>query len=409
MRKRQDNFNLKEKVYLRGISLLLAIVVFFIINICIALFKISNNNMPDGEAPGFGEPLNILIMGVDIGDPDQIDNESIKRTDTLMVLNYNPKTKNVNLVSIPRDTLIDINGANYKINAAYAIGGYSRLETEVENMLNININYLVRIDYNAFQQFIDAIGGVTMTIENNMYYDDEGQNLHINFKAGETVKMDGQKAEEFFRWRKNNDGTGLATGDLGRIENQHKFIAKVVKKCKSPLIIFKLPSIINSFADNMDTNIPAYKTIPYGLKFLTHSSEMSMSTLTGDLKMIRGQSYVVYNQSYNSDIIAALGENVTLVASDEDYDIKIKVLNGTNISGLAGKVRDLLAANGYKKVDVGNTVETEKSEILTNDKTNAKNIKKVIDINKVNEKENKDEYNQYDVIIIIGGNYDKKL
>lgn len=408
-RRKQEAFSIKEKIYLRGISLLLAVAIFFIISICTALFKISNNNMPDGESPGFGEPLNILIMGVDIGDPDQIDNESIKRTDTLMVLNYNPKTKNVNLVSIPRDTLINVNGTNYKINAAYAVGGYSRLESEVENMLNININYLVRIDYNAFDEFIDAIGGVTMTIENNMYYDDEGQNLHINFKAGETVKMDGKKAEEFFRWRKNNDGTGLATGDLGRIENQHKFIAKVVSKCKSPLILFKLPSIINAFADNMDTNIPAYKTIPYGLKFLTHSSGMSMSTLSGDLKIIGGQSYVVYNESYNSDIIAALGENVTLSASDENYDMRIKVLNGTNISGLAGRVKDLLAANGYTKIDVGNTVETDKSVILTNDKANAKNIKKVIDINKTDEKEDKDEYNEYDIVIIIGDNYDNKF
>ncbi len=399
---------LKENIGLKFISLILAVLIFLIINTGIAIFKISNNSMPDGEGPGMGESTNILIMGVDIGDPNQIENESIKRTDTLMVLNYNPKTRNVNLISIPRDTLININGLNNKINAAYAIGGYTRLETEVENILGININYLVRIDYNAFREFIDSIGGVTMTIENNMYYDDEGQNLHINFTAGETVKMDGEKAEQFFRWRKNNDGTGLATGDLGRIENQHKFISKVVEKCKSPLIIFRLPGIINAFADNVETNIPSYKIIPYGFKYLLHSSNMNMATISGDLKNIGGQSYVVYNAGYNRDIINSLGENAQPLSSSQNYDMKIKVLNGTKISGLAAKVRDSLATNGYNKVDIDNTVETEKSVILSNDKSSVKTIKKIADINKVDKKEEKTEYEEYDVIIIIGDDYNNK-
>ena len=413
-KKKQKNedgtFSRLEKICLRCISLILALVVFSLLSAVVALFKISNNSMPDGESPGFGESLNILLMGVDIGDVNQVENESIKRTDTLMILNYNPTTKNVNLVSIPRDTLININGANYKINAAYALGGYSRLETEVENLLNININYIVRIDYNAFREFIDAIGGVEMTIENNMYYDDEGQNLHINFKAGETVKLDGKKAEEFFRWRKNNDGTGLATGDLGRIENQHKFIQKVVKKCKNPLIIFRIPGILNAFADNMETNIPAYKTVGYGIKFLMHSSDMNMSTITGDLKMIGGQSYVIFNKGYNTDIINSLGENANPSESSKvNYDARIKVLNGTNINGLAGKVKEKLVANGYSNIDLDNTIETQKSVILSNDKSNAKKIKKVVDVSKIDEKEDKLEYNDYDVIIIIGNDYDDKF
>lgn len=399
-----------EKFFLRSVSLILALIVFSVVSAGIALFKISNNSMPDGDSPNFGESLNILLMGVDIGDVNQVENESIKRTDTLMVLNYNPKTKGVNLVSIPRDTLININGANYKINSAYALGGYSRLETEVENLLNININYIVRVDYNAFREFIDAIGGIEMTIDQNMYYDDEGQNLHINFKAGETVKLDGQKAEEFFRWRKNNDGTGLATGDLGRIENQQKFISKVIDKCKNPMIIFRLPGILNAFADNIETNIPGYKTIGYAIKFLLHSSNINMTTVTGDLKMIGGQSYLIFNKSYNTDIINALGENAE--GSEEvsvNYNARIKVLNGTNINGLASRVKEKLIGNGYTNIDVDNTVDTENSIILSDDKSNAKKIKKVVDISNIDKKEDKLEYNDYDVIIIIGNDYDDKF
>ena len=107
-----------------------------------------------------------------------------------MVLNYNPTNKKLNVVSIPRDTLINVNGRNAKINAAYAIGGYPKIKSEAENLLNIKINYIVKIDYNAFREIIDALGGIEMKIERNMIYDDEGQNLHINFKAGETVTLD---------------------------------------------------------------------------------------------------------------------------------------------------------------------------------------------------------------------------
>ena len=156
-----------------------------------------------------------------------------RRTDTMMVLNYNPSTKKAQIVSIPRDTMIEVDGAigengnsqkYWKMNAAYAIGGDEEVTNQIEDILEIQINYLVKIDYNAFRNIIDAIGGVEMYIDQDMYYDDDGQNLHINFKAGETVNLDGKKAEEFVRWRKNNDGTGFANGDLDRIENQQKFI-----------------------------------------------------------------------------------------------------------------------------------------------------------------------------------------
>ena len=133
------------------------------------------------------------------------------------------------------------NGKNYKINAAYVKGGDEKTKSVVQNLLGITVNYIVKIDYAAFRGFIDAIGVVDMEIERDMKYDDDGQNLHIDFKGGTVAHLNGQKAEEFFRWRKNNDGTGFANGDLDRIENQHKFLQKVVDKCKKPSILFKLP------------------------------------------------------------------------------------------------------------------------------------------------------------------------
>ena len=71
----------------------------------LALLKVGSKSMPSGIDVSSNEPVNILLLGMDIGDPKQVDNASIKRTDTIMVLNYNPTNKKLNVVSIPRDTI----------------------------------------------------------------------------------------------------------------------------------------------------------------------------------------------------------------------------------------------------------------------------------------------------------------
>jgi LCP family protein required for cell wall assembly len=365
--------------------------------------------MPSSIDVSSNEPVNILLLGTDIGDPKQVDNESIKRTDTIMVLNYNPTNKKLNVVSIPRDTLININDRNAKINAAYAIGGYPKIKSEAENLLNIKINYIVKIDYNAFREIVDAIGGIEMKIERNMIYDDEGQNLHINFKAGETVTLDGKKAEEFFRWRKNNDGSGFANGDLDRIENQQKFISKFVDKCTSPLILVRVPKIMAALGDNIETNMSSTKILSYGLKFMNIKKEnMTMVTVTGTPKTINGESYLIFDQNANKNIIASLSSSSTSNNASVNVskdDIRIKILNGTKINGLAAKAMKELNNSGYTKIDTGNTELSDKSIILANDSNKLKTIKQDLNIKNSDKKENNTEYNDYDVIIILGKDF----
>ena len=118
----------------------------------------------------------MCIRDRDIGDIDQEGNTGLRRTDTMMVFNYNPITDVVNIVSIPRDTLIEVEDAydsegNYipywKINAAYALGGEDELVMQVKKLLEIDVNYIVEIDYKAFRSIIDAIGGIEMYIDRN--------------------------------------------------------------------------------------------------------------------------------------------------------------------------------------------------------------------------------------------------
>lgn len=409
--KGNDGTNKFEKIILGVISIFLTFTVFSIISGFIALMEVGSQSMPKASNPSGNKPVNILLLGMDIGDPNQEDNKDIKRTDTIMVVNYNPETDKITTVSLPRDTLIQNNGNSVKINSAFAIGGYSRIKTEVEGLLNVNINYIVKVDYDAFVDIIDAIGGVKMKIERNMIYDDEGQNLHINFKAGETVKLDGQKAQEFFRWRKNNDGSGFANGDLDRIQNQQKFIAKVIDKCTNPLIVFRIPKIMSAIGNNVETNMSPFSIIKYGLKFMgVSNNDISMLTAAGTPKTINGQSFLVFDKNSNKDIISQLASSEVSSKSENGIsreNIKIKILNATKINGLASELKINMNNIGYTKIDTGNTELSDKTVILSNNKNMLKTISKDLDIKNSGKKDDKAEYKDYDVIIILGKDFKK--
>ncbi len=309
--------NIKNRNRFRNIMLVVVSII-----VCIGLAgvaylynflqQLSSNRENEPEkikpiAAKKNEPVNILAMGVDIGILNSEGSKTYARTDTILLMNYNPKTEEANIISIPRDTLIVMKNKYKKINEAHVIGGPAYLIDAVEKLLDIKINYYGKVDYAGFRKIIDAVGPIEVKINNKMDYDDISQNLHIHFKKGEIVQLDGKKAEEFFRWRKNNDGTGLSDGDLGRIENQHLFINKVIEKFKSPSIIPKIPSILSVVPNYAESNMSAEDIIKYGYIFSKlDKSKIKYTTLKGDPEYISGISYLIYDEKKNKDILFKL-------------------------------------------------------------------------------------------------------
>ncbi|GFZ31145.1 transcriptional regulator [Clostridium zeae] len=351
-------------------------------------------------------PTNILFLGMDIGDPKQKDNDSIKRTDTIMLVHLVPKEKKAYIVSIPRDMMIKIKNSSQKINAAFSIGGDSAIKQAVEDIMDVPVDYLVKLNYEGFRSFVDAIGGVEMTIDRNMYYDDAAQNLHINFKKGETVLLNGKKAEEFFRWRKNNDGTGLVNGDLDRIDNQHKFIEKVVEKCTSVAIIPKLGKILDVLPQYIETDIPPKTLLALGKEGMSLNKEnVKMYTLKGVPRTIDNISYLIYDKEANSDIISLISGQKVAESNGgvTKSSLKIKILNATKVQGLASKCMKDLEAKGYKGIEIGNTKEANKSEVQLSNQSLKNIISSDININKFSTLGKNDE--NFDIIIILGKDY----
>ena len=286
-------------VLLTVFIIILVVVAVTIIYCMSSLNHFSSSNMSAGTAAVTdGSPVNILVTGTDL---------SGKRTDTIMILSIDSTNGTLKAVSVPRDTMVTASGRRMKINALNGIGGASLLVAKTEELLGVGINFYATIDYEGFDKMVDSIGGVDMTIPYNMNYDDPAQNLHIHFTKGQTVHLDGKQAEEFFRWRKNNDGTGLAEGDIGRTGNQHLMVEKILDSVKSPLGLLRVPALLNASSKYVKTDMTPGEIAKYSTAILKIKKEnRQMTTLKGSTPYIGGVSYFVYDKAKNADIIAAL-------------------------------------------------------------------------------------------------------
>ncbi len=194
------------------------------------------------------ESINVLVLGGD---------KVNKNTDTMMLVNFNPSTAKISILSIPRDTKVRIKNKTAKINAAYPGGGGERAVECVSDLLGVDIRYYVYVDTSTFRKVIDKLDGVDYYVPENMNYDDPLQNLHIHLKKGQQ-RLDGKMAEQFMRYRqgnshkptKNYDGS-----DLKRIDAQQNFIKELIRQKVNLSYITKMNDILNVVFSNIDTNI----------------------------------------------------------------------------------------------------------------------------------------------------------
>ncbi len=191
------------------------------------------------------DKVNIMVLGVDRR------NEDIGRSDTLFIVTADPDTKQLSMLSVPRDTRVLIPGYGYdKINHAYSLGGHKLTEKAIERLLNMPIDHYVLIDFKAFYKIIDALGGIDIYVDKKMYYedpwDDDG-GLVIDIEPG-LQHMDGETAIQYVRYRDEE-------GDIGRVERQQKFLKAVMDRVASPSILTRIPAIIYQISSAVETDL----------------------------------------------------------------------------------------------------------------------------------------------------------
>lgn len=185
------------------------------------------------------ESLDILLMGIDEREGDK------GRSDALLVLSLDPEKDKMQLVSIPRDTRTNIvgKGKEDKINHAYAFGGSDMAVATVEDLLDIELDYYVRMNMEGLSALVDEIGSIT--VDNEVEWEDGD----YDFPEG-SIDMDGDKTMDFVRMRKKDP-----SGDFGRTKRHRQVIEAIVDRGASVGSIPKMDRILDILGDNMATNM----------------------------------------------------------------------------------------------------------------------------------------------------------
>ena len=227
------------------------------------------------------DPINILIIGC-----DEREGEIQARSDVIIVATLRPEDKKVAMFSIPRDTYVPIKGHGQdKLNHAMAFGGVNLVKDTVERFLDMDIDYTVKINFDGFINVVDALGGVTVNVEQRMYKPLESIDLY----PGEQTLM-GKDALAFVRWR------GDGTGDYGRIGRQQEFMNALVEKLKT-MSLGQALDLVGAVMDSVSTDMSVKDMATYGYKFLGISSgDLQTYSFVGDPIMIDGVSYVKPNE-----------------------------------------------------------------------------------------------------------------
>ncbi|MFE1629670.1 LCP family protein [Brevibacillus reuszeri] len=194
------------------------------------------------------ERVNILLMGVD---RRGMKNNGLPRSDSMMLVSVDPLTKRYDLFSILRDTYVDIPGnGSSRINSAIVDGGPELAMKTVSQFTGLPVDRYVITDFEGFKALIDAVGGVELDVEKNMYYHDPTDKgvYDINLKKG-LQQLDGNKALQYVRFRHD------ATSDYTRTERQRKLLAAIANQMKNGTTLIQLPSILKEVTPYVQTNI----------------------------------------------------------------------------------------------------------------------------------------------------------
>lgn len=223
---------------------------------------------------------NILCVGIDKGETN---------ADTIILISFDTISKKINLLSIPRDTMSNVNRFVRKINASYGEGGISKTAQEVKMLTGITIDRYIVTTFEGFEKIIDAFGGLDMNLPEPLVYQDSHQGLFINLPAGEQ-HLDGKSALQFVRYR-----YGYSTGDIGRIGAQQLFFKALIDKINSSNFLKALPEIARTINKEMKTNLSLQEMFWFakeGLKVNLHE-DMHMFLLPGSSQFIDGLSYYI--------------------------------------------------------------------------------------------------------------------
>ncbi len=364
----------------------------------LSLFASLSRLVLAGEKSVAGESddrINILLLGIGGAGHD-----GPELTDTIIFGSFKPSTKELGLISVPRDLTINIPGYGYrKINAVNALAeqnkkgsGPAATADTISDILGEPVPYTVKIDFGGFADVIDALGGVNIYVEKSFtdttypLDDAMGSVQTVSFTEGWT-QMDGKTALAYSRSRHGNNGEG---SDFARAARQQKVLMAVKDKTLSLGVLLnpgKLSRIIGTITSNIQTNISAIEMVKLA-KYIPDISPEKVAlhvldTAGGSLyeTHVNG-AYVILPYKEDWSDLKLLAQNIfktedtagatvlTHATAQAETEVRLEVQNGTLTTGLAGGTAELLQSSGFTVVDVTNAKDRTRNTTVIYDFTN---------------------------------------
>lgn len=355
--------------------------------------RIALNNLgappSESENPGgLDEATTILLVGDDSGDdlPEEYADLATgerdgQRTDTIMVLRIDPQSKKVTGINFPRDLQVPLcDGNTDKINAAWYYGGPECLIETVRDFSGVSIDHYVAVNFAGFVRTVDAVGGVTMYLEEPM----EDPKAHVDLPAG-CVTLDGRSALGFVRTRSDSD--------YGRIARQQRFMKELANEATSlstlsnPVRLFQLVESIGGLL-TMDTGLGLSTMRDIALTMRgVNSDSISLATIPTYSDNSTGVWYEHPLEQETADLLRAFrrgglaeylgeAEAASESPSESESDARpepeipldelepVHLLNASEVDRLAARTAEVLEAADVAVGQTGDADEPEPSEVL---------------------------------------------
>ncbi|MGI6103425.1 MAG: LCP family protein [Patescibacteria group bacterium] len=313
-----------------------------------------------GEGDG---RINVLLIGI-----GGASHKGGALADTVMVASIDPQNKQVALLSLPRDLRVPIAGNGYgKLNSAHSYGeakekgtGPKVLKETVADILDLPIHYYVRIDFDGFEKFIDALGGITVDVKkalNDPYYPDDRLEGYQPFTVRAGVQeMDGDTALRYARSRQT-------TSDFDRAARQQDILLAIQQKALSVNVLAnpqKLTSIMNVVGDHirMDLSAQDLQRLFSLVKDLGRDDVTTTvidNSADGPLKTVNDGGYYLVPKSGDFKEVQRIAHSVFTDPYIRKEAAGIEVLNGTGMVGVARELELDLKSRGYNVVNIDNT------------------------------------------------------
>ncbi len=275
--------------------------------------------------------MNVLVIGC-----DQRDGLNLGvRADTLIVANLDLKNKTVRIMSIPRDLWVEIPGhdCHDKVNSTlnpnyFSDGGVGLTLKTVENLLKIPVKLYIKVNFEAFKEVVDALGGIVYIVEKDMYYvDPSDPETVINLKEGEQ-KLDGDKALQYcrFRWDAQGDFVLDYQGkQYGRTSRQLNFLKEVAKKIVNTGNLITFNSIINIVMKYTETNIDSSELLRIALLFYKMNPEEDLHVVAfpGSLDWVSNTSVIVPKEEELHQLIESDWKDVKVLEEEKPKEVSL--------------------------------------------------------------------------------------